>query len=79
MAPRNRERLLRTLRRWKAVNAALASLTERQREIVLALLDGKELLEVGKPLSLTRERVRQINDRALERLEDFLFGTPEEE
>lgn len=46
-------------------------LTEREREIVvLYYLDGEErtLEEVGKELDLSAERVRQLRNRALEKL-----------
>jgi DNA-binding CsgD family transcriptional regulator len=50
------------------LRAALAELGERERTVFLQRLAGKTLEEVGKELGLTRERVRQIEARALRRL-----------
>ena len=57
----------------ETVRKALGSLSEREREIVRLRfgLDGDDpvsLQEVGRRLGLTRERVRQIETAALERL-----------
>lgn len=56
-----------------SVDAALESLKEREREILRMYygLDGGEpmtLEEIGRVLGVTRERVRQIKERALSRL-----------
>jgi len=51
-----------------ALRAALAELGERERTVFLRRLGGMTLEEVGKELGLTRERVRQIEARAIRRL-----------
>jgi RNA polymerase primary sigma factor len=55
------------------LNSMLATLDEREREIITLYfgLEGSEthtLEEIGTKLGLTRERVRQIKERCLERL-----------
>ena len=54
------------------VRRALSELSDRERQVIMLRygLDGdpKSLQEVGKELGLTRERVRQIETQALERL-----------
>jgi RNA polymerase primary sigma factor len=55
------------------IRRSLSSLTEREREIVVLFfgLDGNSPLsleEIGEKFNLTRERVRQIKDKALQRL-----------
>jgi RNA polymerase primary sigma factor len=58
----------------EALHKALAELPERERHVLgmrYGLADGGEptsLEEIGRRLGLTRERVRQIEARALERL-----------
>ena len=57
-----------------AVRSAVETLPEREREIVKLRYgmngdpDPKSLEEIGRTLGLTRERVRQIEARALQRL-----------
>ncbi len=55
------------------IRRSLSSLTEREREIIMLFfgLSGSSpfsLEEIGEKFSLTRERVRQIKDKALQRL-----------
>ena len=55
------------------IQTALAALTERERQVLelrFGLLDGKNhtLEEVGRHFNITRERVRQIEARALRKL-----------
>jgi RNA polymerase primary sigma factor len=55
------------------VDAALRSLVEREKEVLIfrfGLLDGVErtLEEVGRHFKLTRERIRQIEEKALKKL-----------
>ena len=52
---------------------ALSTLTEREREILILYFglrrdDPLTLEEIGKKLSLTRERIRQIKEKAIMRL-----------
>ena len=57
-----------------AVRSAVETLPEREREVVKLRYgmngdpDPKSLEEIGRQLGLTRERVRQIEARALQRL-----------
>jgi len=55
------------------VNAVLNTLTDREREILeqrFGLVDGRErtLEEIGRDLKVTRERVRQIEAKALRKM-----------
>ena len=55
------------------VEAAMAPLTDREREVLrlrfgLGLDREMTLVEIGRRLSLTRERVRQIEAKALAKL-----------
>jgi len=55
------------------IRRSLSSLTEREREIIMLFfgLGGSSpfsLEEIGEKFNLTRERVRQIKDKALQRL-----------
>ena len=43
-------------------------LSEREREVIQARLDGKKLREVGESLGVSRERVRQIEETAIAKL-----------
>ncbi len=61
------------------IEEALDSLTEREAEVLklrFGLLDGKEhtLEEVGDVFKVTRERIRQIEAKALRKLESFGKG-----
>jgi RNA polymerase primary sigma factor len=58
------------------IEQALDSLTEREAEVLklrFGLMDGKEhtLEEVGDVFKVTRERIRQIEAKALRKLESF--------
>jgi RNA polymerase sigma factor (sigma-70 family) len=60
------------------VREALILLDERERHIIsnrFGLLGGKELTleEIGKTLNLSRERVRQLEREAKEKLRDALL------
>ena len=62
-----------------AVDEALGELSEREQEIVrmrFGLDDGqaRTLEEVGREFGVTRERVRQLRDRALKRLREGDVG-----
>jgi len=56
----------------KEIDRALETLSEREQQIIRMFfgLDGKEktLEEIGKEFNLTRERVRQIKEKAIRRL-----------
>ncbi|MBN2409025.1 MAG: RNA polymerase sigma factor RpoD [Candidatus Aminicenantes bacterium] len=61
------------------IEQALDSLTEREAEVLklrFGLIDGKEhtLEEVGDVFKVTRERIRQIEAKALRKLESFSKG-----
>jgi RNA polymerase primary sigma factor len=61
------------------IELALDSLTEREAEVLklrFGLMDGKEhtLEEVGEVFKVTRERIRQIEAKALRKLESFSKG-----
>jgi RNA polymerase primary sigma factor len=75
-----RELAEESLRR-RAVRAALAELSERERRLVELRfgLDGEpqSLEAIGAELGLTRERVRQLEAAALERLAEVLGGEGE--
>lgn len=50
------------------VRESLKYLSEREREILLARMDGKTLDEIGESLGVSKARVGQIEQRAVERL-----------
>jgi RNA polymerase primary sigma factor len=55
------------------IDRSLATLTERQREVIklyfgIGMDHGMSLEDIGEKFDLTRERVRQIKDKALKRL-----------
>lgn len=57
----------------KEIERSLSTLTEREREIVkmfygIGFKDGLTLDEIGHKFDLTRERVRQIKEKAIRRL-----------
>ncbi len=63
----------------EALNEALDSLTPREREVLIlryGLADGKSrtLEEVGKMMKVTRERIRQIETKALRKLRTPVRG-----
>jgi DNA-binding CsgD family transcriptional regulator len=51
-----------------AVQSALGRIGEREKIVFLRRLGGMTLEEVGKELGISRERVRQIETRAIRRL-----------
>jgi RNA polymerase primary sigma factor len=58
------------------IKRSLSALQDRQRQIIVwffGLGDGRSmsLEEIGEKMNLTRERVRQIKDKALDRLKSF--------
>lgn len=50
------------------LDSLLARLPERERLVLQGRAGGKILTEIGEELGITRERVRQIQERALTRL-----------
>ena len=50
------------------MGAALARLPERTARILMLRAQGATLEEIGSAVGLTRERVRQIEEKARERL-----------
>ncbi len=55
------------------INTAISTLSEKEQKVIklrFGLLDGKEmsLLEIGKRFNLTKERIRQIEKRALQKI-----------
>lgn len=57
----------------KEIDRSLSTLTEREREVIvlffgLGLTHGLTLEEIGDKFDLTRERVRQIKEKAIRRL-----------
>jgi RNA polymerase sigma factor (sigma-70 family) len=50
------------------VSIDLGTLSERERGIFEARLEGKTLGEIGAGLGVSRERVRQINERAVKKV-----------
>lgn len=51
--------------RWRAVQAAMQEIPERNRQIIQARLEGKTLLQIGAMLGISKERVRQLEGDAL--------------
>ena len=67
------EEAMNTLVQKEEVSELLESLSDRERQVIrlrYGLEDGKThtLEEIGSMLSVTRERVRQIEARAMEKL-----------
>lgn len=57
----------------KAVQQALRKIPKRQAMIIQLRLEGFRLQEIGEQLSLTRERIRQIEKQARESLRKHLW------
>ena len=54
-----------------------AQLTDREKQILEKIFfDGQTLIEVGQPLNLTRERIRQIRNDALKKLKKVIEEDP---
>lgn len=63
--------------RFQMVNEVLKKLSDRQREVIAARFgfdDGTEktLEQIGQRMGLTRERIRQIEDKAIKRLQYYI-------
>ena len=57
----------------KEIERSLSTLTEREREVIklffgIGMQHGLTLEEIGAKFDLTRERVRQIKEKAIRRL-----------
>lgn len=60
-----------------AIDAALATFVPRHQEAMrLRLIEGLHLGEVGERMGIGKERVRQIEAKALPRLREMLVGHP---
>ena len=62
-----------------SLSQGLKSLLPRERRVIAAYyFEGKTLEQIGRNESVTRERIRQIRDKALRRLEERVgeFKTP---
>jgi len=57
-------------RRAMWAHSALASLTERERYVVLAVVNGTTLREVGAQIGKTRQRADQIYKRAIAKMRE---------
>ena len=54
-----------------------AQLTDREKQILEKIFfDGQTLIEVGQPLNLTRERIRQIRNKALGKIKKVIEKDP---
>jgi RNA polymerase primary sigma factor len=67
------DRLLLNESLAKEIERALSTLTERERDVVklffgIGINHGLTLEEIGAKFDLTRERVRQIKEKAIRRL-----------
>lgn len=58
--------------RGERLSLALATLTPRYREIVLSILAGEKLRDIGKRLGVSEPRVSQIKSRAIAQLRHTL-------
>ena len=66
----------------KIIASALNGLTPRQREVLVSRFglekgDGETLAKIGERLDITRERVRQIENSAIELAKVNIVGNPE--
>ena len=62
-------RLYRVLERPKIVEEVLETLTNREEEVIrLRFFEGKTLQQIGRKLGVTRERIRQIETKAVNKL-----------
>jgi DNA-directed RNA polymerase sigma subunit (sigma70/sigma32) len=68
------EKLFAVMRRWVAVNKCLETFSDRERDIITAFfLRSSDLATMAKKHQITKERVRQIQERVLKMLCDMLF------
>lgn len=57
----------------KKLHSAVQHLADRDREIITLRMAGQTLEQIGDRLNLTRERVRQLQDRAHRQLHAYLY------
>ncbi len=69
------DELLEERQEVEALSDALATLPPRERFVLQARADGKTLQALGEELKLSREHVRQIEDKSLKNLRSA-FGAP---
>lgn len=60
----------------KELQEALVSLPKRHRDVLRRRLEGLTLEEIGKRLGITRERARQIEAKAVQRLRELSRLSP---
>jgi DNA-directed RNA polymerase specialized sigma subunit len=73
------QRLLSELRRWRVITDCVEQLSETERRVLFARLDGRETLAAtARAVGVPKRRVCQIEERIVSRLADALFG-PEPE
>ena len=70
----DRETIVPDLERYPEVEEALKSLSDRERKIVTCRQRGQTLRSIGESMNLTRERVRQIEQRSYVKLRELLRG-----
>ncbi len=58
----------------KLMRLAIAKLDRRMREVLESRLRGEKLKQIGERLGITRERVRQIENDAKEKIRIFMVG-----
>lgn len=73
--PLSSEELLIRREEAAALSHALDALTPREAEVVTSRLQGDTLLEIARQKRVSRERIRQIEKQALQRLSCSLRGS----
>ncbi len=58
----------------KLIRVALRTLEPRQQEVVESRMRGEKLKTIGERLGVTRERIRQIENDAKEKIRIFMVG-----
>lgn len=73
--PLTSEQILIEREEVTAIDNAMEALTPREAEIIVARIRGLTLLEIGAQKQLSRERIRQLERKALQRLSCALRGS----